>query len=331
MASPAYIYLFCGPDTFSIAEKITAWKVRFIEKYGSPGLSIFDAEECDLGALKNALSSQTLFSATSLIIVKKTFSKKAESARELLCTQLPAIHASTFVIMIDENHDPKSELSKLITQLSKKGVCACEEFMIPQGPLLRKWISNRALTYGGSFESMALTAFCRALEQKEYGDENAQPVSLWHLDQEVRKAVSYAAGKPITTADIQAISCLPVSAHVFDLSDALIAGNERDAFLHMHRLEPLMRTLQFLITQFRNFLIVKSMEEDRRSDVEMSRILGWNPKRVWVVKKKLARHTTASLRSGYASLLDLERQFKTGAADPTLALDLFITRITKNY
>ncbi|MEK7122817.1 MAG: hypothetical protein AAB855_03080 [Patescibacteria group bacterium] len=338
------IYLFHGADTFSIAEKMAEWKTHFREKYGSAGLSVFDADETGSGSvsrgesvpdpvssLKNALSSYTLFSTTSLVIVKNVFSKKAEQVRELLCTYLPAIPVSTFVVMIDEKRDQKSELSKLLTQLSEKGACKCEEFIPPQGSALRKWISQRAATYGGSFDSTALTAFCRALEQKEYIGDDTPPLSLWHLDNEVRKLVSLSGGRPICSMDIRNISCLPVSAHIFDLSDALTSGNEQAALRHAHLLEPLMRTLQFLITQFRGFLIVKSMEEDRQSEIEISRILGWNPKRVWVIRKKLAHHTTTSLKTCYASLLDLERQLKTGATEPSLALDLFIGRITKNY
>ena len=321
-----HIYLFHGTDSFSIAEKIAAWKARFREKYGSAGIAAFDCDECDMVALKTALSGQTLFSSTSLVIAKNVFSKKAGEVQELLCALLPNVSESTFIVLSDEKRDAKSELSKLLTQLAKKGVCALEEFVVPQGPVLKKWMSDRVEHYGGSFDPRALAVFCSALESRGYGDDESSPVSLWQLDNEIRKLVSFAANRAITVDDVQSLACLPVSAHIFELSDALVARNEKSALMHAHRLEPLLRTLQFLMTQFRSFLILKSMEEDHQSEADMARVLGWNPKRVWVVNKKLAAHSTRSIKKAFTSLLDLERTMKTGAADPLLALDLFITR-----
>lgn len=337
-----HIYLFHGPDMFSIAEKIVAWKTRFAEKYGAGGSVVFDCEEMGSGSisrsecvpdpisfLKNALSSHTLFSTTSLVIIKQVFSKDAGPVHEVLCALLPTLPHTTFVVLTAGKRDATSELSKLLTQRVKKGVCSIESFAIPAGPVLKKWISDRARLHGGSFEPPALAVFTRALEQSGYSDENTQPISLWQLDHEIRKLVSYTAGKPVRAADIQMMSLLPISAHIFDLSDALVAGNQKEALLHAHRLDPLMRTLQFLMTQFRGFLILKSMEEDGKPDAEIARILAWNPKRIWVVKKKIAHHTTASLKAAYASLLDLESQLKTGSVEPSLALDLFITHKNK--
>ncbi|MBI4252697.1 DNA polymerase III subunit delta [Candidatus Uhrbacteria bacterium] len=337
------IYLFCGPDSFSITEKITSWKARFAQKYGAGGISVFDCEELGddvlmLQGVKNALSGRTLFSAISLIIIKNVFSKKAGGCQEMLCRYLPALSSDAFCVLIDEKRDPKSELSKLLTQLSKEGVCSIEEFIIPAGHALKKWLVARAQHHGGSFEPRALVFFTGALEQQGDTKEDASGISLWHLDNEIRKLVSYSAGKPITAAAIEALSCLPASAHIFELSDALLAGNTATALHNIHRLigpyktgmhAPLLRALAFLMTQFRSFLILKNMEEGGEPEQVIAETLSWNPRRVWVVRNKLSRHTTTSMKSAYTGLLDLERIIKTGSGDALLSFDIFIKKTTE--
>lgn len=352
---PPHIYLFYGPDSFSIAEKIVAWKHRFAEKYSAAAINVFDCEEMakEMGSgtnslreiepdpislLKNALSGRTLFSATSLVIVRNVFSKKAETAREMLCHYLPTLSSETFCVLTDEKRDPKSALSKLLTQLSKKGVCSAEEFIVPTGPMLKNWIAARTQAAGGSFDSRARAVFADALEQKGGNDEDTKKISLWHCDNEIKKLASYSAGAPITVDDIAALSCLPTSAHVFDLSDALLSGNAPATLKVAHYLigpyktgiqAPLLRALAFLMTQFRSFLVLKNMEEDGQPEEVIAETLSWNPKRVWAVRKKLQRHTTQSLKAAYTGLLDLERIIKTGSADALLSLDLFIKKTTE--
>lgn len=341
--SPApHIYLFHGHDTFSLSEKIAAWKNRFAKKYSVEAISDFDCEEMvsspisskmgldtistislsdPLVQLKNALSGKTLFSATSLVIVRNVFSKKAGVAREMLCQYLPTLSGETFCVLVDEKRDPKSELSKLLTQLSKGSTCSVEEFIIPAGPVLKNWIVARTKKTGGSFDPRALAFFTGALEH--------EPPSLWHCDNEIKKLVSYSTGNPITVDDIRTLSCLPTSAHVFNLSDALLGGNITAALKEAHCLTPLLRALAFLMTQFRSFLVLKNMEEDGQPEEVIAETLSWNPRRVWVVRKKLEHHTTQSLKAAYTGLLDLERIIKTGSADPVLSLDLFVKKTTE--
>lgn len=325
-----HINLFVGPDSFSRAEKIASWKKRFVEKHAAGAIHIFDCETEGenpeaIQTLKNACAGPTLFSATSLVIIKNPFSKKADAVRELLCSLLPSCSAETFVVLSDDARDARSEFSKLLTQLAKKDVCAIEEFIVPTGSELKNWITTRAEHYGGTFEPRALTVFL----------ESGADVSLWQCDREIRKLVSYASARAITVEDIGRCACLPVTGHVFDMSDALIAGNTATALQHAHRVlgpyrtaiqGPLLKMLAFLLTQFRSFLMLKSMSDDGKTEAHASDILSWNPKRVWVVQNKLARRSLATLKNDYSGLLNLERAIKTGTGDPLLALDLWITR-----
>lgn len=322
------INLFVGPDSFSRAEKIASWKKRFVEKHAAGAIHTFDCEtEGDnpeaIQTLKNACAGSTLFSATSLVIIKNPFAKKADAVRELLCSQLPSCSAETFVVLSADARDARSELSKLLTQLVKKDLCAIEEFIVPAGSELKKWIATRVQHYGGTFEPRALMVWL----------ENIQDVSLWQCDMEIRKLVSYASSRAITTEDIARCACLPESGHVFDMSDALVEGTAGLALHHAHGIlgpyrsamqGPLLKMLAFLLTQFRSFVMLKSMTEDGKTEAHEADILSWNPRRVWVVKKKLARPSLKKLTHAYRGLLDLERTIKTGHADPLLALDLWI-------
>lgn len=348
------IYLFVGSDNFSIAEKVAAWKERFAEKYSASAISVFDCEEMAsagsgtvsqsesvpyFSLLKTALSGHTLFCATSLIVVRNVFSKKATAIQELLCTLLPTLHEQTFLVLTDDGRDTRTELSKLLTQLVKKGACSIEEFIVPAGAALKKWVANRAARYHGLFDSKALLFFCEILVRRGTdSDEDFSPISLWQVDNEIRKLVSYAETRPVNTDDIHALACLTFSSHVFDLSDALLERREQQALIFSHRIigpyrsastAPLLRTLAFLASQFRSFCILKGMREDNLSPEESASYLSWNPRRTWVVEKKLASWSFYSLTNAYRHLLACEKRIKSGSNSQLLSLALCIQSLSR--
>lgn len=333
------IYCFIGPDTFSRAEKIAVWTTRFTEKYGKAGISVFDlsAQSDDgqmLEGIKKALSGNSLFAQNALIIIRHPFAKKSVAYHDMLVPLLDHLPDTHFLVLDDDSLDAKSSLGKALNACIKKSEAISEEFEFPTGPALKKWIEKRAGYHAGSFEYGALSwLVASATELLNTKDAS----HLWLLDNEIQKLCSYAAQTPITKHDIQLVSCLPSTAHIFTVMDALLEKNKRESLARVHFATGtgetqfsanLLQMIGFLINQYRSFFIVKSMDEEGKKEDEIASALSWNSRRVWVIVKKLKLFSKIQLRDYYMAILECEKKIKTGAGDPLLNLDLLIHQLT---
>ncbi len=151
---------------------------------------------------------------------------------------------------------------------------------------------------------------------------------LWALDNELDKIAVYAGGE---TADEKMVGELVSAARetkVWDLSDAVVAGNERKALTSLGRLlvagEAPQLLLFMIARQYRQLLVLKDLRERRVAREEMQRLSGVPGFRLNEVGALSGRYDWSVLRQAYARILDADLSVKRGLQDDESALQLLV-------
>lgn len=136
--------------------------------------------------------------------------------------------------------------------------------------------------------------------------------------------------KIITNNDIDKIVVTNMDNEIFDLTDAVIAGDVTKSlsllneFLNKNYDE--IQIIMLLASQFRFLYQVKRLMNKNKNYTEIASILEVNPYRVKYTIKKLYSYSETMLLNYIKRLAKMDQDIKTGYMDKKLALELFIIK-----
>ncbi len=321
-----HIFLLVGDDTYSISQKVNAWRGAFEKKYGPNGAMRIDADNGasasrdTITRLQSTLRGGTLFTTKSFIVLQNTFGKNAPAElRDYLTKALPETPSDIVVILQETSVDARTIFYKSITRMVTDSKAVIETFEAPRGAALEAWIQKFLSGLGASIDQGASRLLSQSFDTSSPGNRMAQqPIDTWGLATELQKLAAYVTGRPITRDDIAKICILPTTSHLFSLGDQLVSRHTLAALATSRALlsEPgdargiLLGILGYLKSHVRGLLIILEMKRTGASDTDIAETLAWNPKRVWVVSKQTSGQTLESLRGLYRSLIDYEDAIK---------------------
>lgn len=339
--STPHIFLFTGPDTYTALSKIRFWISEFQKKYGVGNSVILDCEQSTIDTslcLKNFFQSHSLFGNTKLAVLKHIFSKNSKDAEDILLEQLDTLPESYFLVLYAEKADARTRIYKKLMELHRDGVAQVAPCIPPTGAAFRAWIQRYVSDHGGIVSPEVLQACATLFERKQPSSsfQEGPGYDLWDVSHELDKAISYAGSHPLTHETLAETIAGTDEGHVFDLVDAILAHDSA----RTHRLirtlagattaqskSALFGALTLLKNQFRTFLIIKDLLENKTSDTEIATKLGWNSKRVWVVKNKVASHSRNNLAAAYTTLLTTESEYLFSPLRPRTTFDLLARKL----
>lgn len=137
------------------------------------------------------------------------------------------------------------------------------------------------------------------------------------LRQEMEKLCAYAAERnEITQEDIDAVCVKSLECTVFQMVDAQVAGNARQALKLMENMirggEDRIGILAMLLRQYRILYHAKRLSDEGASGASVSQLLGIPPFAVSRTMAQAKRYTSKQLKSAYDYLFELEYAFKSG-------------------
>jgi DNA polymerase-3 subunit delta len=153
------------------------------------------------------------------------------------------------------------------------------------------------------------------------------------LDQELIKLADYASySREITSADVRRLVSASRAASVFDLVEALGAGNMAVAGrLMQHALdidgEPPLRLLGMIGRQYRLLIQAKALQAEGAKSAEIAKALNVQD---WTVPKLLAqagRQSFARLQTALERVLAADEVIKTGKAGDREAMDVLLAQL----
>jgi DNA polymerase-3 subunit delta len=151
---------------------------------------------------------------------------------------------------------------------------------------------------------------------------------LWTLENELDKLAVYADGETVEPETVALLVSAAQEARIWDLTDALVAGDERKALAAMRLLlaegEPPQRALFMVARQYRQLVLVKDMRERGVRQDEVARAAGVPAFRLSAVGAIASRFSWPLLRDAYSRILDADLSVKRGLSEDEPALQLLV-------
>jgi DNA polymerase III subunit delta len=214
-------YLVCGDDD----AKIDAWRARVRKRAegerGPGGLETFDARQSDPAEIAAAMSVLSFEAGTRYLLVDDAGAWKAARLAPLE-EALAELPPETVLVLIVRG--------KALKQLSKaveKAGGEVREYAAPKPWKLPEWCVERARELGLQLD-------------KEAAKELVSRVgsSQQRLSRELEKlAIAVHPAAAVTATDVESLAAADNAPQVYDLADALVAGDLRETIALAQELE----------------------------------------------------------------------------------------------
>ena len=225
------------------------------------------------------------------------------------------------IVMFWEGNDTfKTKNAKTFFALLKKEKFA-QSFPEMKGFELSNWIKSEIVSRGGKIEMKALNFL-----SSNFGSD------MWTLSTLIDQLVSYT-NEEITLGDVQKFVEEKVDDSIFNLVDAIVAGQKDKAFKMIRKQyengEDAQYIFAMILRQFRILLEMREVYEkqDNIHSSDLAKMLGLHP---FVVTKSMSfvkRYTLSQIKDIYLKLLEMDTKTKTGQGGQSFLLDVFVGTI----
>ena len=315
MAALKPVYLICGDDD----PKIDAWRARVrrrAEDENGPGaLEAFDAKLEKPDAVAAALATLTFATGDRYLLVDNAEAWKAGEL-EPLEQALESIPEGTVLVLVARGK-PLARLCKAVEKAGGEQ----RDYAAPKPWELPRWAAERAAEEGLKLDSEAAKALVASVGTRQQ-----------RLAREVERLAVLAHPKTQLSADqVRRLACSEAPQQVYDLADALVAGNRPAALRLAERLtadEPAAKLMFPIVRRLRD---VHRAAELLDSGVPEGKVAAAMKMPPWAAKKTLAHAKKAdrdALARALCAFAELEIELRGGGVglDESTAFSLTLAR-----
>jgi DNA polymerase-3 subunit delta len=317
--SDSLLFLY-GSDEFAIARRLAEIQSRH-DKDGM-NTARLDARTVSDEELNNAVNAMPFLSEKRLVFLANPSARtSAPAARQKFLDFLLAAPLSTLVVLHEPVEPREAEKHWLVRRAGQKEFKA-EAFFMPRLKDMSGWIIAEAKRQGGQMEPAAASRLAEMV-----GEDTRLAA------QEITKLLTYVNfARPVSTADVEAVSAVSAQGDVFALVDALGSGNGKQAQKVLHRLmedEDAMAIWGMVIRQFRLLLQTKEILEGSGSSYQVQQALGLHEFVAGKITEQARRFSLSALEAIYHKLLEMDEGAKTSQVPLDLALDMLIVELAR--
>jgi len=331
MSKPS-LYILHGDDTFAIQRHLDG----MLSKMGDPGiaemnLSRLDGRDAGEDAIYGAVNAMPFLAERRMVVLTNPFARlKAEPARVRFRAMLDNLPESTALVLVIEdsvdrgdweslgkNHWLRRWMDGADGQRYHYQLC-----QLPPPARMADWIRQETKAQGGSINPDAAAALASHI------DNNTRAASL-----EIDKLLTYTGRtRPIEVDDVEQLSAQNGQASIFDMVDAIAAGNASVALNLLHRLleeQDEMGLFGMIVRQFRQLIQTREILDEGKGPQGVQQEVNRIPYAAGKLVDQAGRFRMARLEEIYHRLLDIDAAVKTGQRDMTVALDVFIADLAR--
>ena len=318
------IYFIYGEDSYRSKRKLEEI-IEGYKKAHKSGLNLvwIDANKPfgnaqgkqDFEDFYNYLKITSMFAEKKLLILKNIFgdAKFQEEFSEIIKN----LEDMKDIVVVYENEAPdqRTKFFKILQKSAK-----CQEFNHLQPAMLRKWIVQE-------FEKNKIEI-----------DINAQNLllsfvgnNLWQMANEINKLSNYRRGGVVRKEDVELLIKPNIENDIFKTIDALASKDKKQALSLLHKHldngDNSLYLLSMIAYQFRNFLVIKELQNAQKPYNLIAKISGLHP---FVVQKSYYlcnQFSIEQLKKIYKKIFQVDSDIKTGKIEPETALDLLVAEI----
>ncbi|MBM3150920.1 MAG: DNA polymerase III subunit delta [Chloroflexi bacterium] len=314
------ILFLYGNDEFAIHQRLDEIQARLDED----GLNTarLEARTASPDDLNNALNAAPFLAERRLVFLGGPSARyTTPEARKEFLESIAHLPPTTH-LALHEAIEPKEEARHWLVKAAEKSGFETARCMAPRQWEMAGWIVNETRAQGGAIEQGAAARLAGMV-----GEHNRQAA------QEISKLLTYVDyARPITLADVEAVSVVSAQASVFALVDALAGGEGRAAQSLLHRLledEEPFALWGMVIRQFRLLILAREALDGRGTLQEAQQKIHEAAYSVEKAYKQAARFNMPALEAIYRRLLAMDEAAKTGEMPLEVALDLFVVELAK--
>lgn len=329
------LYILNGPDRFSARERLGAIR-RELDADGAlaDSVSRFDETAAIDEVIAAARTPGGFFSKHRLVVVEGLLSRFGETRRgrargrrpgagaedeaARLVDALSGLPEDTTVVLIDDvppGHPLLQDLAPHANVIAMAVKPARE---------VRSWAEARVRAQGASILPDALDRLVELVDARHLGV----------LAQDIDKLVTYCGGRPIGAGDVEALVSGARERRIFDLTDAVVAGQSERALRLSQQLsqgdQPPPLQVSMLVRHYRQLIQAQNLMAAGAAPPEIAARMGIGS--AYVANKlqdQARRFTAARLEAAYRRLLEADVAFKTGRLDVETALELLIVELSE--
>lgn len=320
------IFLY-GPDTFRSQRQLKKMVDKFKQERDPQGfnISILNcAQEKNNQILEQILATPFLAEKRMVILENLLSATKKTDLQEKILEYLEAksLPKENIYIFWESDCKPKTNVSKnLLSRLLQEKYA--QKFEIYKDTKLSAWVNQEIQERGGKISPQAL----------EYLVKNIAD-DIWKLNSIIDQLISYKLEKEIELKDVELFLDEKIDDNIFNLVDALIAGQSKKVYQMIREQYRIGENPQFILSmilrQIKILLELRDLydREDILSSDLLAKKLNLHP---FVVKKSLPfvkKYNQNKLKNIYHKLLEIDIKTKTGQGDQSMLLDILVGKIT---
>lgn len=304
-------YLLCGEETYLIRQYKKRLQHAVVAEGDTMNCSYFEGKNINVSALIDLAETLPFFAEHRLILVENSGFFKSGGAD--LADYLPAAPDTTIFVFVETETDKRSRMYKTVRELGR--VVTMDR---QKEATLERWVLGLLKK-----EKKQITGATLQLFFSKTG------LDMEIIYQELQKLLAYCLDRDaITAADINAVCVAQTPDQIFDMINAISAGQTKQAIslyydLLLHK-EPPLRILALLVRQFQILLRLKDMEALGYSRAAILQNAGMPSFAARRCLSQAERFSMKALKDALEACARTEEEIKTGRITDRLGVEMLI-------
>lgn len=312
------------------------WAVEtLIHKYINPVCKELDLTQLDgatatLQEIINCCETFPMMSEKKIVILSqfkaaegrytKFFNEEDEKKLVAYFSEVPS---NCLLIITAETTDKRKKFFKGIKDIGGE-----YDFYNLDESQLKGFIEKRIKTAGKIVKPNVIRAF---MDMTGYYDKETD-YTLYNLENDLKKVISYSQGEEIFLADVAVSVSGNMDTDVFAMIDALSRDRKDEAFILLHNQlvfgENVYKLLSLICSQFEIILAVKELKGHGKTlDQIKVDLKGVHEFRIKKASMFAERYTVSHLKYVLRKAYEVDKNIKTGLLDSSLALEMLIAAV----
>ena len=307
-------YLLYGEERYLRRQYRDKLQKALCQEGDTMNTHFYEGTNIDVGEIIDLAETLPFFADRRVIFLSN--SGLFKSGGEKMAEYLANPSETAFFVFTESAVDKRSKMYKT---LQSKGYAA--EFTVQDENTLKRWVAGILGREGKKITENTLQLF---LSKTGTDMENIQ--------MELEKLVCYCGDRDIVTAqDVEAICTTRVSNHIFDMINAIAAGQPKQALALYYDLlalkEPPMRILFLIARQCNMLLQVKELRSKGFDNKSIGSKVGLAPFIVGKYLNQAANFKTSVLREAVKKCVEAEEAVKTGRMNDVMSVEMLMLTV----
>ena len=310
------IYLLYGEERYLRRQYREKLRKALCEEGDTMNTHFYEGKDLAIGEIVDLAETLPFFADRRVIFI--TDSGLFKSGGEKMAEYLANPSETTFFVFTESEVDKRSKLYKTV---QSRGYTA--EFAVQDENTLKRWVAGILAKEGMRIAENTVAIF---LSKTGTDMENIQ--------MELEKLACYCMGRDVVTAqDVEAVCTVRVGNHIFDMINAIAAGEQRQALELYYDLlalkEPPMRILFLIAKQCNMLLQVRELRSKGFDNRAISSKIGVPPFVAGKYVAQSAKFKAATLRRAVETCVEAEENIKTGRMNDKMSVEILILSVLR--